>query len=217
LGLKRDTLKDKAYLLIKQRIIDCTYPPDSFLVESELMEQVGASRTPIREALNKLEQENLVRILPKRGVMVSGISLSALHELYEVRLLVEPYVIEHYGRRIPKEKLTAQLARTNASAALPTGVQFHAVDNDLHQMLLEAGGNVYLKGMMDNIYAENSRIRMFSGMRIEDRRTETLAEHTEILQKMLAEDFKGAAQAMRVHLENSKETALHALRAAGGR
>lgn len=215
--MQRNTLKEQAYAIMKARIIDCTYPPESFLVESELMEQVGASRTPIREALNKLEQENLVRILPKRGVMVTGITMTALDEVYEVRQMVEPYIIEHYGHLLEKEKLTEQIAQIQNSAALPTGTQFHAVDDDLHKMLLMVSNNTHLQRMMDTIYAENSRIRVFSGLKVETRRAQTLVEHTEILQHLLAGDVAKASHAMQKHLANSKKTAVDALRATGTR
>ena len=59
-------LKNKAYQLIKERIMTCEYGPNSFLNEADLIQEIDASRTPIREALNKLEQEGLVQIIPKK-------------------------------------------------------------------------------------------------------------------------------------------------------
>ena len=64
--MAKESLKSKAYNLIKTKIVNCEYAPGTFLNESMLMGEIGSSRTPIREALSKLEQENLVRILPKR-------------------------------------------------------------------------------------------------------------------------------------------------------
>ena len=64
--MQKESLKNKAYNLIKTKIVNCEYPPNSFLNETLLMDEIGSSRTPIREALSKLEQENLVRILPKK-------------------------------------------------------------------------------------------------------------------------------------------------------
>ncbi len=215
--MAKDTLKDRAYAIIKEKIIDCTYPPATFLVESELMQEVGASRTPIREALNKLEQENMVRILPKRGVLVCDITMRMLDEVYEVRRLVEPYIVRTYAHLLSREALAVEREQIARSAQLPTGLQLHRVDNDLHQMLLTVSGNAYLMAMMDNIYSQNNRIRVFSGMKDDSRRTGTCREHMEILDLILAGQYEQAAQAMECHLENSKQTAVRALLAAGGR
>ena len=114
--MAKNTLKEQAYAIIKENIINCTYAPSSFLVESELMQQVGASRTPIREALNKLEQENLVRILPKRGVLVCDITMGTLNEVYEVRRLVEPYIVREYGCRLDEEALRREYEQVEQSA-----------------------------------------------------------------------------------------------------
>lgn len=213
--MAKNTLKEQAYAIIKENIINCVYAPSSFLVESELMQQVGASRTPIREALNKLEQENLVRILPKRGVLVSDITMGTLNEVYEVRRLVEPYIVREYGCRLDGEALRREYEQVKQSARLPTGMQLHRVDNDLHQMLLNVSGNSYLCAMMDNIYGHNNRIRVFSGMKVAERRSDTCKEHLEILRFLLEQDYERAAQAMLTHLENSKQTAVRALLAAG--
>ena len=62
-----ENLKNKAYSVIKERIISCQYKPNSFLNEADLIQEIDASRTPIREALNKLEQEGFVKIIPKKG------------------------------------------------------------------------------------------------------------------------------------------------------
>ena len=65
------------------------------------------SRTPMRDALGRLEQEGLITILPKKGLMVSGITEEDVHSMFEMRLLVEPYALRTYGSSIPREKLEA--------------------------------------------------------------------------------------------------------------
>src|SRR5690606_24026674 len=73
-----------------EMIINCQLTPGEPISETELMKTVGASRTPIREALNKLEHENLVIIYPKRGVFVTGISIKDIIDIYTIREVVEP-------------------------------------------------------------------------------------------------------------------------------
>ena len=72
------------------------YKPNSFLNEADLIQEIDASRTPIREALNKLEQEGFVKIIPKKGVMVTGLSLTDINQTFEARLLLEPFIINNY-------------------------------------------------------------------------------------------------------------------------
>ncbi|MEG2678136.1 MAG: GntR family transcriptional regulator, partial [Oscillospiraceae bacterium] len=74
--MRESNLKEKAYAKIKENIISLAYAPGEFLNETQLSEEIGVSRTPVREALNHLEKENLVRVIPKRGVMVSEINIA---------------------------------------------------------------------------------------------------------------------------------------------
>jgi DNA-binding GntR family transcriptional regulator len=205
------SLKDKAYNIIKEKIVKCEYLPNQFLVENELMELVGASRTPIREALNKLEQEGLLVILPKKGVMVKDISLQEVNAIFEARLLVEPYIIKNYGHLLPKEVLQQQLYMVSASRHAVYNEKDYDEDNALHQLLINASGNVYLIGLLHKIYVQNHRIRILSGSMLRSRPEETIAEHEAILQRMLAEDFDGAAHAMEEHLLHAKKAAVEVM------
>jgi DNA-binding GntR family transcriptional regulator len=208
---KKGNLKDRAYTLIKNKIIKCEYLPNQFLVEAELMHVVGASRTPIREALNKLEQEGLITILPKRGVMVNDITLAAVNEIFEVRFLIEPYMIRHYGRLIPESVIRKQLELVDEVGHTAYGEHGYVVDNDLHQLLINASGNAYLIELMEKIYSQNHRVRILSGMRQGSRAQETPAEHAKILKLMLEKNYEKAAEAMKVHLMNSKMAAISAM------
>ena len=93
-------LKDKAYEMIREKIVNCELAPGSVLNESELIEEIGASRTPIREALNKLEQENLVTIIPKKCIIVRGITIDDIAEVFDARAVIEPQVLLQYADRI---------------------------------------------------------------------------------------------------------------------
>lgn len=88
--VKTGYLRDKAYEMIKEMIINCQLTPGEPISETELMKVVGSSRTPIREALNKLEHENLVTIYPKRGIFVTGITIKDVIDIYTIREVVEP-------------------------------------------------------------------------------------------------------------------------------
>lgn len=98
-------LKQIAYETIKRKIIHCDYMPNDILSEMMLMEEIDASRTPIREALNMLSQEGLVRIIPKKGIMVLPLTMKEVAMTFEARMLMEPYIIEHYSQYIDHVKL----------------------------------------------------------------------------------------------------------------
>ena len=92
----KPSLKLQAYQYLKTKILNCEYRPNEFLNEQKLCAEMGnISRTPMRDALGRLEQEGLITILPKKGLMVSGITEEDVHSMFEMRLLVEPYALRH--------------------------------------------------------------------------------------------------------------------------
>ncbi|MDL2324746.1 GntR family transcriptional regulator [Ruminococcaceae bacterium OttesenSCG-928-A16] len=204
------SLKDKAYKYIKDKIVCCEYLPGQVLVEAEIIEAVGASRTPIREALNKLEQERLVRIIAKRGVFVSDITVATISDVYDVRELVEPYFVEKIGPHIPIERIDELCSRVEQDEKSEMVDQQYLFDNDFHQMFISYSSNTYLEMMMEQVYAQNNRIRILSGWASQRRLDESRKEHKEILDAMKERDFGSAANAMRNHLQISREAALEA-------
>ena len=86
------SLKEKAYLYIKDKILSCEYKTGYFIDEKILIEELSASRTPIREGLSRLEQEGFVQILPKKGVVVKDINLRDIAEIYQISNKLIPQV-----------------------------------------------------------------------------------------------------------------------------
>ena len=98
---EKKSLKQQAYDEIKRKIVTCEYAPNTLLNEELLREELHVSRTPIRDALSRLEQKGLITILPKKGIMVSSLSINDINMVFEVRMMYEPYALLHYGSRIP--------------------------------------------------------------------------------------------------------------------
>lgn len=202
---KDSSLKERAYRMIRERIIDCTLAPGMLINEKELIEEIGVSRTPIREALNRLEHEKLVRIVLQRGVFVTELTLKNIEDLCEIRELVEPYF--------------ARAAALNAGESVLKQYEeffMHALDFDyekviqtdrnFHRYVASFSDNDYLIQMMMNVYAQNERLRMLS-CRLPSRVTVAAAEHLAIIRAMLKRDADSAAEAMRTHMVNSRTTA----------
>src|SRR6266567_4439531 len=89
----RSFLKDRAYELIKQRLLNNDYPPGSFLSERQLAENLGMSKTPIKGALERLESEGFITVSPQQGIVVRELSVHEIADQYEIRGVLESYTL----------------------------------------------------------------------------------------------------------------------------
>ena len=80
--------KNTLYQALKERLINCIYPPGSLLNEMQLAEEFSVSRTPVREAIGRLEMDGYVRVLPKKGIYVTDISLNDVHQIFQTLSLI---------------------------------------------------------------------------------------------------------------------------------
>lgn len=213
--MERSTLKDKAYAIIKSKIINCEYFPGEVLSESRLLEEIGSSRTPIREALNKLEQEKLVCIMPKRGILVKEVTMELVNSIYEARCLIEPYLVAYYGKQIPRELLLEIKEETKNWKGFTGDYNLKEVesgfDAHLHQLILTANNNPYFEEMMEKVNDQNHRLRTLSTVSVKNRDQETKEEHLRIIDFLLEGNAGQAAEEMKEHLEKSKNAAIQAM------
>ena len=207
--MKKESLKQQAYNIIKNKIITCEYPPNFLLNEEKLKEEIGASRTPIRDALSRLEQEDLVKILPKKGIMVSSLSIREINSLYEARMLIEPYAIADYAIDIAKERFQYYEKRiremgkkTRQGEEMQDDI--YDLDDQMHLEMINATENEYFKALYERISYQNQRLRILSGVKSKERLEETQREHIKIIEACLEERWTDAADAMREHLVCSK-------------
>ncbi len=164
------------------------------------------SRTPMRDAIGRLEQEGLILILPKRGLMVAELKAEDVRYIYEVRLLIEPYTLRRYGAAIPHQALEACRAQQLAlgqNAAL-SRAEFCAADDAFHMLILSVLENPHLQGLYANIAALNSRMRVLSDQLAQYRTAQTLAEHLAVLDACIIGDYNAAADAMELHLQKGR-------------
>ena len=148
------SLKLQAYQYLKTKILNCEYRPNEFLNEQKLCAEMGnISRTPMRDALGRLEQEGLITILPKKGLMVSGITEEDVHSMFEMRLLVEPYALRTYGSEIPQEELAAFTELMHNPDRID---DFCKADDDFHELLMSTLPNKYLRSAYDRITGLNT-------------------------------------------------------------
>ena len=157
----KPSLKLQAYQYLKTKILNCEYRPNEFLNEQKLCAEMGnISRTPMRDALGRLEQEGLITILPKKGLMVSGITEEDVHSMFEMRLLVEPYALRTYGDRIPREALENYTELMHHPERIS---DFCESDDGFHELLMSTLPNKYLRSAYDRITGLNTRFRIMTG------------------------------------------------------
>ncbi len=198
------SIQNEAYEHIKKKIIMCEYAPNQLLSESVLQEELGCSRTPIREAVRRLEQDGLATVLPKRGILVSGFSVQNINAIFEVRVLVEPYAILNYGKNLDEGEIRRFLSLFQQDQAGKAPEDFYRLDDEFHKFLISCLCNEYLHDLYARIQTQNARLRVMSGRLVESRLNHTMLEHEEIAQVCLSRDWGQAAEKMKQHLDFSR-------------
>ena len=203
----KETLKHQAYQLIKNNILSCVYAPGTIINEEQIREEIGGSRTPIRDALSRLEQERLVKILPKKGILITGITIQELNQLYETRELIETHVVKHYGGRIPTDTFIGYYRRYKEYRdGTQTAYSFLTMDENLHQLFINASENDYFISLYSTIQNQITRTRILTGRTSIERLQETTKEHLTIVEAAIQNNWNDAAAAMREHLLQSKQS-----------
>ena len=203
--MKKESLKLQAYNIIKEKIITCQYAPNTLLNEEILREEINVSRTPIRDALSRLEQEGLIKILPKKGIMVSGVSMSEINMIFEVRMLMEPYALRNYGYLIPEELIMSYYTKFSDQSRQYTIDEFFLMDDEFHYAIVNAIQNRFLLQTYADIHNQNLRFRVMTGKIQDNRLSETRKEHLSIVKACLKKDWELAAQELCAHLKRSKD------------
>lgn len=221
---EKETLKQRAYRIIKERILFCQYLPGSDLNEDMLLKDTGLSRAPIRDALSRLEQEGLLKIIPKKGVRVSEVTLNDINTVYEMRSLIEPYNIRRHGDKIDKESLE-RFRRLFDDMAAPEKIQeaerenrlgrLYALDDEFHQYLISCSKNPYMERTMKLIYNQDIRLRILTSID-RSRLQMSRPEHMEIIDCLLQEQYEEAACVMERHLEKAKQASFQEIIKNGG-
>ena len=203
---KKQPLKVQVFTELKEKIINCVYPPGASLHEDLLCKEFNVSRTPIRDALGRLEQEGLVEIHSKKGLSISAVSIGAVNDVYEMRSLIEPYAIENYASKIDDTVYAEYIRLFSLPRSDFSEQELFQLDDAFHRQFFEVSNNIYLRRFQLMIDDQNARFRVLSARyaRLDD----TQGEHLKIASLCLQRNWKEAADAMRVHIEMSKSAIL---------
>lgn len=198
-------LKQQAYSRIKAKVLSCDYAPNSLINEEIICQDLGMSRTPIRDALGRLEQEGLIQILPKKGIMVSRLTFRDIDDIHEIRALLEVYAMRNYGAQIAR----AALERVHEAFVVESeqgDKHTHELDDAFHALIIGATKNAYIQQVYERMHCNIHRLRVLSDQRDErkQRISASRKEHLAITGCMLEGDFAGAADALHAHLTASQ-------------
>lgn len=214
-----------AYAQLKQLILDGDLPPGEPLVERTLADRLSVSRTPVREAIFRLEREGLVEAVDGRGAFVASYTIDDLIEIYQIREGLEPLAarlscahlvdadLDYHEKQLKKYRDTPRLREENPGKWLQLGWQFH-------HMFISASKNARL---IDTIERMQNQIELFRGLGrsvISRRDTQNaVEEHWEILTTLRKRDEQRAERAVRRHLRSGLQKRLEGLhgRMPGGR
>lgn len=188
--------------------------PGERLMEVQLAEELGISRTPVREAIRKLEQEGYVIMMPRRGTYVSSVSEHDVKEIFEIRSALESLSTSLAAIRIEPEeleKLRALLAEIEGQIQRKDSMdKIVATDIKFHGLLYQVSRNERLVTIINNLKEQLARFRTLS-MSYPGRLQETLKEHRAMVEAIAAGDVDAARDAAERHMEQAEETLLKAI------
>lgn len=196
---------ERAYQHLKQAILEQVYPGGLLISEGEIAEAAGVSRTPVREALLRLEAEGLVALYPKRGALIRPVSAREIADVIEARRLVELHAAERVWPR--RAEIRADLARwlTEMRRAYAAGdvIALMAADRAFHATVVEAAGNEILAELYHRL--RDRQLRMGeAGFRLSPGWAEVvLAEHAAQLAALDGDDPAAWLDAVGAHIDNA--------------
>jgi GntR family transcriptional regulator, rspAB operon transcriptional repressor len=193
------TISVQVYRHLRERIVAGGYVPLQSISENELAEAFGVSRTPVREALGKLEEEDLISILPRYGTFVAPIRVSRVASDQFVREALECAAVAEAASRCTERDAAALRDILQRQASARTDAAFFEADETMHRTLMALAGRAAAWHIVDAAKATLDRIRHLSVRQTVKRRA-ILAEHARIVARVIAGDGPGAVSAMREHL-----------------
>ncbi|KUF15960.1 MULTISPECIES: GntR family transcriptional regulator [Streptomyces] len=201
-SLKQPPAAERVYAHVKEGVLERRYEGGTLLTEGELAEAVGVSRTPVREALLKLEVEGLLRLYPKKGALVLPVSAQEIADVVETRLLVETHSVRKAVPAPPGllARLTELLEQQREQAAAGDFAAAAVTDRCFHAEIVRSGGNDILSRLYDQLRDRQLRMGVAVMHSHPDRIAKTLTEHEEILAALTAQDTEAAVDVVTRHV-----------------
>jgi GntR family transcriptional regulator, rspAB operon transcriptional repressor len=209
----------RVYETLRERILDWDLAPGAPLSENDLARQLGGSRTPVRQAIQQLSREGLVRALPGRGAFVAEISLGDIVELFEMREILEAGAAVHAAQASSRDSLKPleqEFLDSRGAINDNDNSAYYDIIRRFDLEVLSLCGNRRLAQALEEIWAQARRLRHMAATDA-TRLAETVDEHIGILQAIVAGDEVEAADRVRKHVRTSADNVMKNLTNRTGR
>lgn len=207
-------LRDVVFNTLRQAILTGELKPGERLMEIHLANKLGVSRTPIREAIRKLELEGLVTMIPRRGAEVAQITEKSMNDVLEVRRALDALCVELACERITEEDLGRLKQACDAFEAAVRTKDVKKVakaDVELHDIIVQATGNQRLIQLINNLSEQMYRYR-FEYIKDIGQHQRLIDEHRMIYESIVKKDREAASHAAHVHIDNQKKAIIAQIR-----
>lgn len=206
-------LRELVFESLREAIINSTLKPGERLMEVQLAEDMGVSRTPVREAIRKLELEGFVVMVPRKGAYVAGISLKDIADVFEIRTALEGLAAGLAAERITEEELEElerHLVKVNEYTETNNLKALIEIDTAFHDILYKASRNDRLVQIISNLREQIQRFRTTS-LAVPGRMKDTLLEHKELVEAISERNIEKAQALAQQHVENAENSMLEAI------
>lgn len=194
-------LSEKAYQLIKHKIITLELRPSTVIDEQSLMDELELGRTPIREALQRLDSENLVNVVPRRGTFVTDVSLTDLQKIFELRIVLEGFCARLAARRITLSQIDQMKSILEDLDKVESGDyrRLISIDDRFHAMLYQAADNEFLSDVLSRLYDLSLRLWYLVLNHLDDVQ-ESIEQHRAVARALQSGDGERAEELIKQHV-----------------
>jgi DNA-binding GntR family transcriptional regulator len=212
-------LREDVYEAVRSDIASAELRPGQFLGEEGLAGRLGTSRTPVREALVRLQRDGLVEIVPHRGAFVRWPTPKDVEDVFDIRIAIEGMALRKAFPRLGEETLRSLLDRLDRQAenlaTLGHG-EVEALSVDIHMTILRAADNERVVSLVrqfrEQVYKGSALYQTVDGRLSEPRAGRVIADHRGLLVALVKRDLEEAARVLERHLASMKEMVIEALR-----
>ncbi len=207
----KKTLKQQAYDYIKHKIKVCDYLPGEAIYELRIAEETGIGRTPVREALLSLKEENLVEIRPRKGTFAPLITEEGINQMYQIRRLLEPMIAMRYKHNFEKSQLL-DYDFLFKNLDISNDEKYYNLDIEFHQYIADAAKNPALSEFYQKMMFTQYRIGAYNSICGTAKKEHYYSEHHAIILALLEEDDKKIEETCMYHISRSHIISLQTLR-----
>jgi GntR family transcriptional regulator, rspAB operon transcriptional repressor len=221
--IQRESLGEKVYLRLRDKILSREFQRDDKLNIYQLAEQMGVSRSPVKEAFNRLALEGLLEIRPNAGTFVKSLTADDMADIFEFRSIIEVWAVGEGIKKFTDEgmRLIEEVVQSSKLLFVDTDEEsfnynvFLELDTQFHRLIMQHSGNRKIVEVYDTLHA-HLQIARFSYANGRDRSLVSQREHERILQAYKKHDVRKVKHELKNHIQRNMDDLLHIMDEIGG-